>query len=99
VDRGITLFILGVRARKNKERFGYEKSVEFSQRNDGWIQTTLKSHVQQNWLAYLEWSKFCRDYAKRVSINCELMYRARDVEMVVWEAEKGGIYLNILPSV
>lgn len=82
---------------ENKARFGYEESVNFSQRSDGWIQTYTRSQNIQNWNAYLEWTKFCCDYSKRIINLSKFNNRARDVEMAIWEAQKRGIKLTILP--
>jgi hypothetical protein len=81
---------------KNKTEYGFEASPIFSQRSDGWIQTYTSSQDRQNWKAYITWTRFCRDYAELTSRKCRLNWRARDVEMAVWEAQKMGIHLNIL---
>ena len=79
--------------RTNKERFGYGNSPGFSQRYDGWIQP-----VERSWKAYVSWAVFCRDYAKRVMKNCKLNWRARDIEMAIWEARKRNASQNELPK-
>ena len=81
---------------KNKTEYGFGTSPIFSQRSDGWIQTYTISQNKQNWNAYIAWTRFCRGYAELASRNCRLNWRARDVEMAVWEAQKMGIHLNIL---
>jgi hypothetical protein len=73
---------------ENNVKHGYGASAIFSQRKDGWIQTYSDSQVKQNWNAYIDWKKFCNDYAMR------LKWRARDVEMAVWEASKHNISLE-----
>lgn len=80
----------------NRIRFGYDDHSEFSQRDDGWIQTNTISQIKQNWDAYIAWKTFCNDYTTRISNNCRLNWRARDVEMAVWEAQKNNIHLEVL---
>jgi len=82
---------------ENKAHYGYESSPIFSQRGDGWVQTYTTSQNKQNWVAYISWTEFCRDYARRVTKKCKENWRARDVEMAVWEAQKHNISLNVLP--
>lgn len=65
----------------------------FSQREDGWIQTTLETQVIQNWKAYLEWTDFCNNYAEKLSRQSGSHWRARDVEMAVFSAQKSGTAL------
>lgn len=79
---------------KNKIRFGYNNANDFSQRKDGWIQAISTKRSIQNWDAYLDWSTFCQDNAINLSIISKMDWRARDVEMAVWEAEKRGIKLD-----
>jgi len=81
---------------RNKTKYGFGTSPIFSQRSDGWIQTYTNSQNKQNWNAYISWTRFCGDYAELASRNCGLNWRARDVEMAVWEAQKMSIHLNIL---
>ncbi len=38
-----------------------------------------------------------KDYARRITKNCNGTWRARDVEMAVWEAQKHNLSLNVLP--
>lgn len=78
--------------KSNRARYGYGNSPIFSQRHDGWIQPVPKS-----WKAYISWAKFCREYARLVMINCALNWRARDIEMAVWEAQKRSLSLDVLP--
>jgi hypothetical protein len=80
----------------NKEKFGYESSPIFFQRNDGWIQAVTNLQTEQNCEAYLEWKQFCIDYAKKLNAKCNFNWRARDVEMAVWESEKNGISLETM---
>jgi hypothetical protein len=74
---------------RNKAGFGFASSEIFHQRNDGWIQGN-----EQSWQAYLEWKSFCIQYVVRLAENCGLKWRARDVEMAVWEAQKNAIILT-----
>lgn len=83
----------------NKKRFNYSNSLEFSQRNDGWIQAITLSQKKQNWSAYLAWKEFCNDYARRLAKHCKLDWRPRDVEMAVWEAFRNRISLNFIPPI
>ena len=76
----------------NKAKYGYEASPKFSQRGDGLIQRS-----KQSWNAYIAWTRFCCDYAARMAKNCGVNWRARDIEMAVWEAQKDGVSLNALP--
>ncbi|MCJ7632339.1 hypothetical protein MUP77_08095 [Candidatus Bathyarchaeota archaeon] len=71
----------------------------FSQRGDGWIQTYTSSQVKQNWDAYISWTEFCRDYARRVSKTYRVSWRARDVEMAVWETQKRSSQIDNLPKI
>jgi hypothetical protein len=75
----------------NRANFGYENSSAFSQRDDGWIPPKL-----QNWNAYIDWKKFCNDYIGKIRRRCGWNWRARDVEMAVWEASKNNIPLETL---
>ena len=77
---------------KNKAKYGYGTSPDFFQRNDGWIPPK-----RQNWEAYIDWKRFCNDYATRIAKNCGWNWRARDVEMAVWKASKDNISLEVLP--
>lgn len=81
---------------ENKARHGYGNSEIFSQRKDGWIQTYSNSQLRQNWNAYIDWKKFCNDYIGRIRRRCGWNWRARDVEMAVWEASKNNIPLEKL---
>jgi len=74
----------------NREKYGYGNCPTFSQRNDGWIQSYTISQNKQNWDAYTAWKKFCNDYAMRLN------WRARDIEMAVWESYKNNISLEVL---
>jgi hypothetical protein len=79
----------------NQRRFGLTAAVAFSQRDsDGWIETTTRIATEQNWNTYMAWVRFCRDYAQRLG-----GWRARDVEMAVWMAQKRGDFLPILPNI
>jgi len=76
----------------HRERFGLQHSPPFAVRQaDGWIQAMTRPKTEQNWAAYLAWARFCRDYASRLR-----GWRARDVEMAVWTAQKGGDDLPVL---
>lgn len=81
----------------NRAKYGYGDSPKFSQRNDGWIQTCTISQKKQNWNSYIAWKNYCVDYATRIAKNCRWNWRARDVEMAVWEAYKNIISLEVLP--
>ncbi|MDD1685933.1 hypothetical protein [Methanoregula sp.] len=74
--------------RDNKERFGLENAPLFSQRSDGWIQSTTEQSSIRNWNAYLEWVKFCNSYRVILTNITKTKWRARDVEMAVWESQK-----------
>ncbi len=77
----------------NRQHFGLNLKPTFAQReSDGWIETTSSSLVSQNWNAYMEWTYFCRDYAQHLG-----GWRARDVEMAVWMAQKHKQLLPPLP--
>ena len=79
-----------------KYGYGYGASPEFSQRNDGWIQANTISRNKKNWNAYVAWKGFCNDYAMRIAKNYGLNWRARDVEIAVWEAYKNDLSLEVL---
>lgn len=81
----------------HKADYGFGDSPNFSQRYDGWIQTYTTSQSKLNWNAYISWRRFCNDYVVRMAKNCRLDWRARDVEIAVWEAQKENIPLNVLP--
>jgi len=80
----------------NKSEYGFEEAHVFSQRSDGWIQTTSETRTRQNWDAYLNWKDFCCKYADLISEQCNVSWRARDVEMAVWMAWKNNISLSSL---
>jgi len=75
----------------NKKRFSMATLPSFSQREDGWIEAAPGTKTRLNWGAYMAWTRFCRDYAQRLGD-----WRARDVEMAVWMAQKGRRYLPTL---
>jgi hypothetical protein len=77
----------------NRNKSNYWKSSEspFLQRSDGWLGLN-----EQNWNAYLEWASFCREYSNSLSSMPGEQWRARDVEMAVWEVEKGDLTLSKL---
>jgi len=83
---------------ENRASYGYGTSPIFSQRGNGWIQTNTISRRKQNWNAYIHWKRFCSEYAMRIASYCGLNWRARDIEMTVWEAYKRNISLEILPA-
>lgn len=71
-------------------------STTFSQRNDdGWIQTTTDKQQEQNWVAYCAWTKFCRNSSNILTNLTGSHWRARDVEIAVWESQKRNIMLEI----
>lgn len=76
---------------ENKGKYEYGDLEIFSQRDDGWIQPAQKS-----WKAYMCWARFCREYTRLMMKNCSVNWRARDIEMAVWEAQKRGLSLNVL---
>jgi hypothetical protein len=76
----------------HKAGYGFGDSPKFSQRNDDWIRSS-----EQSWNAYIAWRRFCCYYAVRMAKNWGLNWRARDVEMAVWEAQKSGVSLSALP--
>jgi hypothetical protein len=77
--------------RAHKADYGFGDSPDFSQYN-GVIQACKTS-----WNAYIAWTRFCCDYAARMTRKCGLNWRARDVEMAIWEAQKSGMSLSALP--
>jgi hypothetical protein len=82
--------------RVHKAAYGFGSSPLFSQRSDGWIQTYTSAQSRHNWNAYIAWKRFCCDHASRMTEHCGLNWRARDVEMAVWEAQKRSISLGVL---
>ena len=74
----------------NKSVHGYDDAPVFSQIYDGWIQP-----IPQSWEAYDCWTDFCCYYAKSMK-SCGVDWRARDIEMAVWEAQKRRISLQRL---
>lgn len=69
------------------------QAQRFSRREDGWIRGT-----HQSWKAYLEWAKFCRQAGECLSAFDGRPWRARDVEMAVWTAQRNSLFLPPLPS-
>lgn len=59
-------------------------SPTFMLDDNGQISTLTSQQRERNWNAYLSWTQFCREYANRISKNCNLNWRARDVEMATW---------------
>lgn len=82
--------------RTNKAAYGYADSPGFYQRDDGWIQALTVRQNKQNWNAYIAWEKFCCDYSEKIQTNCNLSWRARDIEIAVWMAQKNGLDLTVL---
>ncbi len=80
----------------HRDGYGFGSWPPFSQRKDGWIQTYTTAQNRQDWNAYLAWTEFCCQYAVRVAEQCGFNWRARDVEMAIWEAQKKGISLDVL---
>ena len=78
-----------------KARYGYDQAPVFSQREDGWIHAVGVQRNIQNWDAYIAWKTFCCDYSKKIQKNCELDWRARDVEIAVWMAQQNGLDLTV----
>lgn len=91
VDRRIGLWW-----KTHKEYHRHLYSTAFSQRRDGWIQTTTIKNQEQNWDAYCAWTKFCRDTGRKLTRQTGSPWRARDVEIAVWEAQKRNIALESL---
>ena len=83
---------------KNRASYEYGTSPIFSQREDGWIQTSTISQKKQNWDVYIHWKRFCNEYVMRIAKHCGFNWRARDIEMAVWEAYKHNISLEALPA-
>jgi len=83
--------------RNNKDRFGFEDAPLFRQRNDGWIQSITEPDSIANWNAYLAWTDFCRQYSAIITKTTEMSWRARDVEMAVWESQKRCFPLDRAP--
>lgn len=83
--------------RTHKGAYGYDDSPDFIQRDDGWIQTMTVPQNTQNWNAYIAWKRFCCDYSKKIQRNCGLSWRARDIEIAIWMAQKNDLDLNVLP--
>lgn len=78
---------------ENRARHDYGSSPVFSQQFDGWIKP-----VKQSWEAYICWARFCREYARLIMRDYAMNWRARDIEMAVWEAQKRGLQLNVLAN-
>jgi hypothetical protein len=81
---------------ENRKYYGYSSHPRFDQRNDGWIQCVSKKSLKENWAAYLHWQEFCAGYSRRLSERCGSKWRARDVEMAIWQAQKKHIVLETL---
>lgn len=47
--------------------------------------------------SYLDWTKWCREVAQILTKRTEGEWRARDVEMAVFTAQRKGMVLNVLP--
>ncbi len=65
-----------------------ESFTKFDQKDNGTLELT-----EQNWNAYLEWTDFCGEYSILLNLESTMHWRARDVEMAVWEAQKRKIPL------
>jgi hypothetical protein len=83
--------IIGKWWNRNKSNYWKTSASNFLQRSDGWIGLN-----EQNWNTYLEWTNFCREYSNLLSLKSGRQWRARDVEIAVWEAEKRDLTLNTL---
>lgn len=79
-----------------KASHGYAKCPLFSQGPDGVILANTQKMKKRNWAAYLGWTIFSNQTAKKLSAISGVHWRPRDVEMATWEAEKRKIYLNPL---
>lgn len=75
----------------NSDHYWKMNAPTFDRRSDGWLQPN-----QRNWNAYLEWTNFCRKYSILLTSLTQSFWRARDVEMAVWEAQKRNLRLDIL---
>jgi hypothetical protein len=73
----------------NSDTFGYKKQLKFNYPAG----TITKS--ENNWYAYIYWTIFCNDIAKIMSTKYQILWRPRDVEMAVWQAQKNKIALDI----
>jgi hypothetical protein len=83
--------------KSNTERFGLLKAPLFIQRkSDGWIQAVSKRDSTVNWKAYIAWKDFCNYYRKILTDLTKSSWRARDVEMAVWESQKRCLPLDKL---
>jgi hypothetical protein len=83
--------IIGKWWNRNKSTYWKTSASSFFQRSDGWLGLN-----EQNWTTYLEWTNFCREYSNFLSSKSGEQWRARDVEIAVWEAEKRDLTLNTL---
>lgn len=83
--------IIGFWWNAHKSEYWKSDALAFSQRDDGWLQP-----IQQNWDAYLEWADFCKKYSYLLTSKTGSPWRARDVEMAVWEAQKRNLHLDKL---
>lgn len=85
--------------KNNKDRFGHERAPLFRQRNDGWIQAVSEQDSITNWNAYLAWKDFCKNYSLKLTEASKISWRARDVEMAVWESQKRCFPLDQVPDI
>ncbi|MCW3982536.1 MAG: hypothetical protein NWE96_00910 [Candidatus Bathyarchaeota archaeon] len=83
--------IIGKWWNRNKSNYWKTSASSFLQRSDGWLGLN-----EQNWNTYLEWTNFCRKYSSLLSLKSGMQWRARDVEIAVWEAEKRDFKLDRL---
>ena len=74
-----------------RTEYGYEEYPEFSQRDDGWVPPN-----EDNWNAYIAWTRFCCDYSERIRRNCGLDWRVRDVEIAIWMTQENDLFLTPL---
>jgi len=80
---------------KNRSRFGIEHTPLFVQRkSDGWIQAVTELDSISNWNAYLAWKEFCIRYSAILTKATGTLWRARDIEMTVWESHKKCFLLD-----
>ncbi len=80
----------------NKTRFRQANLPNFIQRKDGWIEGTTEIKREHNWNSYLAWKRFCCKQAEALTVTIGRKWRARDVEIAVWESQKRGIPVEVI---
>jgi hypothetical protein len=66
-----------------------KKNIKFTYSNG------VISKSENNWIAYLYWAAFCNEIARILLTKYQIRWRARDVEMAIWQAQKNKITLEI----